>query len=80
MIAGDPSTYPPTTILRNNPGMVRETWMTDDGWLVIRQTKYGPDGSEPATKVIRLSPEEQVTLREFLIFRLAQKPELRSAG
>jgi len=62
-------TYPPTTLLRNNPGMVRDAWLTDDGYLVIRQTKFGPDGTEPVTKVIRLSPEEQVILGSLIAKR-----------
>ena len=59
-------TYPPTTLLRNNPGMVRDAWLTDDGYLVIRQTKFGPDGTAPVTKTIRLSPEEQVILQGLM--------------
>ena len=61
--------YPPTTLLRNNPGMVRDAWLTDDGYLVIRQTKFGPDGTAPVTKTIRLSPEEQVILGSLIAKR-----------
>lgn len=59
--------YPASMILRSNPGIVRDMWFTNDGWLVLRQTRFNPeDGSTPETKQIRLSPEEQRLLNQIL--------------
>ena len=55
-----------TTILRNNAGMMRDMWITEDeGYLVLRQTKFDA-GGRVETKMIRLAPEEWEILRKML--------------
>lgn len=52
---------PESTILRSNAGMIRDAYVEyKDGVniLVIRQIKFDANGSNPETKVIRLTPSE----------------------
>jgi hypothetical protein len=62
--------YPATTLLRANAGMIRDCWIEEaEGYLCIRQVKFNNDGSEPAAKIIRLSPDEQMILFGMLALK-----------
>jgi hypothetical protein len=55
-----PDEYPATTILRNNPGMLKDCWIeTKDGEVVlrIRQVRFGESGG-PSTRTITLVDSE----------------------
>lgn len=60
--------YPPTNILRANPGMIRDCFYGKDGYLIIRQVKFKDinDISQSAFKEIRLSPLEVKSLIKFV--------------
>jgi hypothetical protein len=62
----DEGRWKPTIILRNNPGMLRDAWMTEDGYLVLRQTSFNLDGSDGQTKMLRFSPDEQKIIAMLL--------------
>jgi len=59
----------PTTVLRNNSGMIRDCWWeTDEKNLkifVLRQISYCPNG-ELKAKVLRLTIDEVESLRQAL--------------
>ena len=59
----------PTTILRVNPGMLRDAWLETDASnntvLVIRQVKFS-DGGSAEIKLFRLVADEIDALRAVM--------------
>jgi hypothetical protein len=61
-----------SVILRANPGMIRDAFITEDKSLgdegpilAIRQVKFNGDGSDGETKLIRLTKAETEALITF---------------
>jgi len=67
----DAEKWTETHILRNNDGMFRDCWFTnDEQYFCIRQTKFDENSSLPVTKIIRLSPEETLIVYQVIKTRM----------